>query len=203
MEIIHAFVTPIFKLPLTGMIEKLQPKLDQIIEETAVDLRVNQKPYLHADEDFKPLVDTVMAVVKDISENVFDVKKNKYDVDVTSMWINVGTKYAEHAAHIHNNSWLSGIFVIRGGEDKPAVNFLRPSPLQILPTIEQYNAYNSNILHCPAEVGTLYLFPSYLYHYVLKNLSDEKRVTISFDTLLRGEYYEDTKYSPDIGRFTI
>jgi len=50
----------------------------------------------------------------------------------------------------------------------------------------------------------LYIFPSYLLHFVRLNMNEKIRKTIAFDIIVRGTYYEDVDGNgKNIGKFTI
>ena len=47
---------------------------------------------------------------------------------------------------------------------------------------EEYNQYNTSLVKAPAIENTLYLFPSWLMHYVESNMNKtEERISISFN----------------------
>jgi uncharacterized protein (TIGR02466 family) len=48
-----------------------------------------------------------------------------------------------------------------------------------------YNEFNSAIAKIRPEEGKLLLFPSYLHHGVDENLSEEERIVISFNVIVR------------------
>ena len=47
---------------------------------------------------------------------------------------------------------------------------------------EEYNQYNTSLVKAPAIENTLYLFPSWLNHFVESNMNKtEERISISFN----------------------
>ena len=51
----------------------------------------------------------------------------------------------------------------------------------LFPKIEKYTEYSTEIVTIEPEEGDLLIFPSYLYHAVGENLSDDNRVVVSFN----------------------
>ena len=48
-------------------------------------------------------------------------------------------------------------------------------------TLEGFNGYTASRDVMPAYEGGLYIFPSWLEHYVSPNMSQDKRISISFN----------------------
>ena len=62
---------------------------------------------------------------------------------------------------------------------RTGANIKGPIPL---PTkIEKYTEYSAGAVTIKPEEGDLLIFPSYLYHAVDENLSDDNRVVVSFN----------------------
>ena len=52
--------------------------------------------------------------------------------------------------------------------------------------MKKYNDENSNICTFPDTENTMLLFPSWLQHFVPPNKSEHRRISISFNLMLRG-----------------
>jgi uncharacterized protein (TIGR02466 family) len=110
---------------------------------------------------------------------------NKNEIYITNSWINVTTHNQQHASHKHNNSIISGVYYLDVPADS-SVSFERANNpcLELIP--ESYNSYNSPSCDIPVSTGKLIMFPSELYHLVKPNLSTEMRISLAFNTFIRG-----------------
>ena len=111
------------------------------------------------------------------------------EVYITSLWFNVNKKNSWNIPHRHSSSNYSGVYYIKTPENCGDIFFLNPNSSSgwVWPkksVIEQNNV-NSDSIQLKAEKNVLYLFPSYIQHYVGMNLSDEERISLSFNTALR------------------
>ena len=93
---------------------------------------------------------------------------------VTEMWGNINDKYNYNQAHIHSGA-LSGVFYLQVPENSGKIVFVNPAPRSTGHLIRQndYDVQPQNLL--------LLLFPSWLEHYVEQNMSDESRISLSFN----------------------
>ena len=117
---------------------------------------------------------------------IFDDLKFVYDdFEITEMWANVTRKGENHKVHTHQNNIYSGVIYLESGS---SIRFLDPRPAAnvLSPEMKEYNSENSNICGFPSTENTMLLFPSWLQHYVPKNVGSERRTSISFNLMLRG-----------------
>ena len=108
--------------------------------------------------------------------------KNK--IKITSMWFNINKKGNYNQAHAHSG-FISGVFYVKTNPNSGQIVFRHPSQLHpyFMKDIE-VNEYHPSIANewffDPADCD-LYLFPSYLEHYVLPNNTDEDRISFAFN----------------------
>ena len=62
-------------------------------------------------------------------------------------------------------------------------------PLLKIP-FEKYNEYNSSNWTIPVNEGKLLLFPSGLQHSVPNNFSEDTRISLAFNVLIKGDLKE-------------
>lgn len=118
-----------------------------------------------------------------------NVYKHKDDVELymTQSWCNYTKQGQFHHIHAHPNSFISGVFYVDGNEESDKIIFVRDigyQQIKIFPT--EYNAFNSESWWLPATPGTLYLFHSSLSHRVDPVQGEKTRISISFNTFLKG-----------------
>lgn len=98
-------------------------------------------------------------------------------------WANVNPKYASNKIHDHANCLFSGVYYLKAPKDGGNLMFYDPRSAKSFykPKVSTFTAYTADAIAHVAETGLLLIFPSWLKHGVEPNLSDEDRVSISFN----------------------
>lgn len=120
---------------------------------------------LHTIPVFREYVSAIQNIASKCIEN---------PVKITEMWGNVNYKYCHNGAHTHGGA-LSGVFYLKAPANCGRLMLCNPA----VRSDGQYIRH-PNYPIVP-ENFALILFPSWLEHYVEPNLSDEKRISISFN----------------------
>ena len=113
---------------------------------------------------------------------------------ITQSWMNRNPPHSYHHTHMHPNSIFSCIYYVEG--DKCPTYFYRYDDRTSFGNFAFYendkgsNAFTATKAGVMNEVGRLVIFPSSMVHDVDTNESDKDRVTISFNTFIRGEMGE-------------
>mgnify|MGYP003140552675 FL=1 len=189
------FKTPIFYDIYTGVSDKINIKETKYYKSKKTQIIGLQKEKI-----FKPLINRIKESTLDISKNVFKIHK-PYTVDVVSLWLNIQAQNTDHTSHIHQNTFLSGVFFLEN--TKLPLCFLRPQPIPVLPIVDEYNEFNSNQLFHHGFKDSIVFFPSYLYHFVSVNNEKKNRLTMAFDIILRGQYGEIQVNQTTVGQYKI
>ena len=111
----------------------------------------------------------------------WDIKNQ--EVKITSMWSIINKKNASNTRHIHSNNYISAAYYVKSPENSGNIVFHDPRSVTTFryPRISERNTLNSNVFTIQPKEGLLVLFPSYLYHSVDLNRSEEERIVISFN----------------------
>jgi len=119
-------------------------------------------------------------------------------VYITQSFINYINPGCGHHAHNHFNSYIAGVLYINADKEKDKICFHK-SPnkgsLIFTPEREIYNQYNSETFYVPVGTGDLILFPADQTHSVDKNESEYIRISLAFNTFIRGKLGSYEKYS--------
>ncbi len=109
-------------------------------------------------------------------------------------WANVNRRGDYHNLHNHPHSYLSGTYYVQvpspaaGGSrsdlNPSAISFFDPRPQANMNAIDGDNQIDPEHRIQP-EAGLMLLWPSFLHHLVHPNLSDELRVSVSFNVMLK------------------
>jgi len=115
-------------------------------------------------------------------------------------WPNVNRFGDYHNLHNHPHSWLSGTYYVqvptdraeregRSDLDPGAISFFDPRPQANMLAVRGDPQVDPEHRIMP-EPGLLLLWPAFLHHLVHPNLSRQKRISISFNVVLkwRDEY---------------
>jgi uncharacterized protein (TIGR02466 family) len=141
---------------------------------------------LHMLTAFAPLTDCVHEAVQQILEFM----RYAYEAFViTSMWANILRPGEAHAPHMHANNLLSGVYYVKSSDSELSRIYYQDPRGQsgiFVPRIKEYTHENANLWSFPSEEGTMFVFPSWLVHFVKPNTSGEDRISISFNIMLRG-----------------
>jgi len=130
---------------------------------------------------------------KSLQEHFQTLYAPKYDVRpyITQSWSNYTNKGQSHHKHEHPNSLISGVFYVQAVKDVDRIYFFKSGYQQIKIPTENYTLYNSDSWWLGVETGQLLLFPSSLSHQVAEVTTTETRISISFNTFLKGHIGDD------------
>jgi uncharacterized protein (TIGR02466 family) len=139
---------------------------------------------------FAELKNFIMQCIKEYVDTVYANKD--LDVYITQSWANYTKPKEFHHKHSHPNSFISGVFYVNAKPKEDMIRFHKNKSSFLSVKIGQANNYNSNDVVILVETGDLVLFPSDFVHEVPPTTSDETRISIAFNTFIRG-YIGDEK----------
>ena len=137
---------------------------------------------------FKPFVKHIYSLTIEMCETyAYDYKK----IDITSMWINLCEPHSTHPPHTHSNNLFSGVWYPCKNINTSKIQFFDPRPQsnQLTPKRKNPNMNNGNVISFDSKQNSMYMFPAWLSHWVPP--TPNKRISISFNVILRGEYGEE------------
>jgi len=114
---------------------------------------------------------------------------------IDSIWMNTNSYKDSNRVHSHPGSSISGVYYVKAPSNAGNIIFQHPAfetlgyyynSMSALPgevnEPEEYNQFNTSSVSSPVAENTLYLFPSWLMHYVESNTNKtEERISISFN----------------------
>ena len=192
-NITRLFSTPVFKSPEKYNFDKSE--LD-FIDKQRENALINQEGNLFSKNNYV-LNSPELKNLKEFCKNnlfiyFYDRFKVKKDIEIyiTQSWLNFNQKNTSHHRHKHVNSIISSVLFIKG-EMCPITFYNTDRNLfGNLISYEDFAAPNENNaaqVYFKNENGKLFLFPSTLMHSVAKNKSDVERISLSFNTFIKGQ----------------
>jgi len=131
------------------------------------------------------------------AENVYDgiceyfygvmQAKTNIEIYVTESWFNKTEVGQTHHRHWHPNSLYSGIVYIDSEGSTGRTRFITSHYDTVEYDVVDSNIYNSRSWNIDPEVGTMIIFPSSVEHMVEEYLGTRPRITLSFNTFIRGD----------------
>ena len=137
---------------------------------------------LHEREDFRDLVSCVRRGVTSILRFL---RIGDAAFEITACWATVLAKGAAHKIHSHPNNFVSGVYYVRTQPGSDTINFHDPrsQTAVIRPPVVELTADNTDQVVVKVRNGALLMFPSFLEHSVDANLSEEERISVSFNVM--------------------
>ena len=191
-ELIPIFPTPIF---LSSYPENYDNELDWICKQKNR-VRDIETPNNQSEDTFildRPEMLRVKKFIDSkLKEFVYDIMGYDEEVVITQSWLNKNAKGQFHAEHYHPNSIFSGVWYPKINEQLPPIKFIKGIERDVDFSVREINPFNNNTFDLPLKKGDLILFSSNLRHLVPPNLSDEERISLSFNTWGKGSMGNET-----------
>jgi len=144
-----------------------------------------QSPNLSLElSDIKPLIEKIEEHATYFSSSII----NNNIQFVINLWLNISNFKEGNRTHCHPNSDISGVYYVKTPEECGRLTLEHPikHTLDFAETpmkVQNFNSYNATEWWMPPVADTLYLFPSWLNHFVEPNMNKTKeRISISFNT---------------------
>lgn len=132
--------------------------------------------------------------VDEYAHNILKIHE-KQKFYITQSWVNVNTPNTHHHAHFHLNSLISAVYFVT--DKSSPIKFMKSALQNTFPlfefTMKEYIDINSDSWSIENTANTLLLFPSSLKHFVPPNEQNFNRVSLSFNTFIKGKIGEIEK----------
>lgn len=111
----------------------------------------------------------------------------KIELYVTQSWTNNTDRGEWHHKHAHPNSFISGVFYLNADITKDKIHFHKDKYKQLDVVPKEFNLTNSDSWWFEVGTGKLIMFPSSLTHMVSPVEAEETRISLAFNTFLKGK----------------
>ena len=183
MELIELFKVPLFVALLELDVESIKSYCLDYKKNNEGRIVSNVGGYQSDDFDIPELEKEIMACVNAFAKS-FGVED---ELVLDAKWFNINGPNNYNNIHCHPGSLISGVYYVQVPCKSGNIVFDNPSSDVMIHNHEGinfngWNSFNSTKYWQEAKVGILYLFPGWLKHRVEPNLSNEERISISFNT---------------------
>lgn len=199
---IQAFVTQIYNQPLLALkpmgrlADNLLEDVENLLASDEVGHQWSEKNYVSGYTSYGS-VDKLHKVFPSFKKLEKALEKHlksylaalEYEIEAKDLymsqcWVNVMPSGAQHTAHIHPLSVISGTFYLQLPHkcspikfEDPRLGFFMNSPM---PKIKA-KITNQRFITLKPDEGDVVLFESWLRHEVPQNTTDEPRISVSFN----------------------
>ena len=180
-ELLQIFPTPILITKYEGSLVDELKHIDTLdwLEQKANGNFKSKDTYLLKHEQFKNIRNFIYEAINKFTKNI---SQSDQRLVVTQSWMNKNPKGSKHHEHVHPNSIISGVFYFKQDPKLPPISFSKSIQSAMKLDPKKYNNLNSETFLLPCTDGELILFPSNLKHSVPINMSEEPRISMSFNT---------------------
>lgn len=137
---------------------------------------------LHTKEDLSNIFETICMIAYNAGK---DLNFSEFEIGIRSSWVNFNSSRSEFN-HPHSHTGIfSGVVYLNSPENSGNLCIINPgyNPLwegNFLVKENYKGEHTSECLKISPEEGMVYIWPSYLMHYVEPNNHDGERISISF-----------------------
>jgi uncharacterized protein (TIGR02466 family) len=119
----------------------------------------------------------ILKAVSIYNEKIMGYKKTKFEI--TSSWSTKTNTDESSLVHCHSNNMYSAVYYNKVNNNMGKLHFHNFATSSYELEIDKYTEYNSKSYLITPENMTLIIFPSHLYHSILKNNIDNKEIRYS------------------------
>lgn len=104
-------------------------------------------------------------------------------LDIDQMWAIANAPGSSNSSHVHPGALWSGVYYIQAADGAGDIEFTDPRAANVMQQArhtEKPELCRTAIRYTP-RAGLMLMFPSWLYHSVHPNLSQQERVILSFN----------------------
>jgi uncharacterized protein (TIGR02466 family) len=182
------FPTPIY---ITKLTKNFSDTENKFIEQSKLNTFKNEGNTISADnyilnaKPFSNLKKQLDEIVKDYFNKIISTSNN-IEPYITQSWLNYTEETQYHHIHEHANSLVSGVLYINADKKNDKIKFFNNQYQQIKLEVKEYNLYNSISWWFEVETLDVILFPSSLTHAVEVKKGTNTRISLAFNTFIKG-----------------
>jgi uncharacterized protein (TIGR02466 family) len=197
---VNIFCIPVYEASIGHeSVEQLNQELKPIIEDIRSNKDLANPWFDNTLTSFKPelkgqerhhLKDSPMFIERvefHVEQYIKSINTNldlDHKLEWVDSWVNFSTKGHYQHMHVHPNSDISGVYYYQANGESE-LHFQHPVQLAEFARFPYHYCHTHDNTNYIGYTGGIILFPSWLYHSVLENLSDNERISIAFNIRLK------------------
>jgi uncharacterized protein (TIGR02466 family) len=189
MVVNDVFPTPIVISNFDGDLASLQDTVIECSNDLTKNVgnHVSKNTYVLNLKEFSHIKSWIDEQVNKYYDEILGIDTTVVAPYVTQSWLTFTNPNDFHHQHRHSNSLVSGVFYINATEEFDSIVFHKDTfkQIDILPI--KHSIYNSNVFVSKVKSGMLVMFPSDLLHEVDPSKGDYTRISLAFNTFVKGE----------------
>ena len=156
---------------LTEYIYKLKKEDDKGIKRSNVNGWHSKNFKIEKDNVPYNFIKTIHGYVKEVIVDGFGWRYIPEKVGISEIWSIINKKGTFNTSHNHPGSYLSAAYYVKAPDECGDIHFFDPNEIKKFnsPPIENRTELSASGFSIKAQEGSLLIFPSYLYHDVVKN----------------------------------
>lgn len=126
--------------------------------------------------ELSDLLDNILSVTDAVAKEL-----NLTNLRLTNAWANINEPFNYNQLHVHPGAILSGTYYIKKPSNSGPIEFMRSDGGEHFTNPAQKSFFVDGWALFEPTAGTIIIFPGWLKHSVGPNLSQEERISISFN----------------------
>jgi|DEB0MinimDraft_6_1074348.scaffolds.fasta_scaffold01914_4 hypothetical protein len=189
-EILSLFPTPVY---VNDFNRDLTSKEKSYIKNLKKDIITNKgntntkNVYILNEQALLNLNKDINFFIKDYFDTVIETTDKIFPY-ITQSWLNYTEQNGFHHLHNHPNSYVSGVLYLDVKKNDSITFYKNDNYDTFSLNRDRYNAFNSFSWTVPVKNNQILLFPSYLKHAVLNKDSSGTRISLAFNTFIKGTF---------------
>jgi uncharacterized protein (TIGR02466 family) len=191
MQISNLFATPVATFFINRDFTKSElSHIKELEKETNYYNEKSKNSYVLKEETLQDIEKFITTCINKVYTDVYNGLPDA-SLYITQSWVNYTKHQHQHHKHRHTNSILSGVLYIETDPKTDLILFSTPILSSYSFKIKEANPYNAETMANMVAPGQLLIFPSSLVHEVPPVESKKERISLSFNTFIRGDLGED------------
>ena len=141
---------------------------------------------MHTKPEYQQLITELMRMQKEIYDNEHLDRYAK----LGNMWANINPPGSMNRPHVHPNALFSGVYYVKAQPNSGCLKIFDPRPgVQLQMPIRKSGNPGKDLWRDASiepKIGRIIMFPAWLWHSVEENISNDIRISVSFNFLQDG-----------------
>jgi uncharacterized protein (TIGR02466 family) len=175
---INTFCTPIWNFSIADSMANSAEIAMEIEKKEKEVIKSNvggyQSPNIPMESYFPSIYKALMPNLENIEKDI------GFNFKVANTWLNINRKNEFNKAHVHPGFALSAVCYLQVNDDSGNIVFENPTAAKYFPIPDTIDPF-FGVYWLKPVTGGVFVFPSYLEHYVEPNKSSIDRISIAFN----------------------